>query len=206
MKNEPENRDLPPFDLDAEQALLGSLILDPSLWPRISGVLNEEDFHSPAHQLIWTAISQIAGEGKPADHMLVLGRLKDDQLIDEIGGLGYFVELADSVPTAANAIYYAGLVQAKAIQRNVHLAGLELLRVASDDALAGRSPEQLLAEAEGVFQALRSSATTKNLATHSDLISAADLLSLSLPEHRWAVEHLVPEGLTILADSLRTLG
>ena len=98
---------LPPHSLEAEQSVLGGLMLDNEAADRIGDVVAAGDFYSDAHRVIHRQIVQLIGEGKPADVVTVSESLASAQKLDYVGGLAYLGALAQNVPTAANIRHYA---------------------------------------------------------------------------------------------------
>lgn len=111
---------LPPHALEAECALLGSMILD---W-RVCGdvvqiIKGGSDFYKQAHSAIYDALVQLYDQGQSIDMVQLNQKLVDKQLLDEVGGINYLLELAESVPHAASATYYAQIVREKAKLRKL---------------------------------------------------------------------------------------
>lgn len=135
----------PPQNIEAEQAVLGAIFLDPTSLHVASELIQPEDFYRAAHQKIYAAMLDLSAEGTPVDIVTVTTALKDQGLIEDVGGLAYLSELADSAPTAANIQYYAKIVEEKSILRR-------LIRVATNIATEGYSREdevdELLNDAE----------------------------------------------------------
>ena len=101
----------PPQSIEAEQAVLGGLLLDPSAWDQVADVINEKDFYRPDHRLIFDAIGALAGAGKPCDAVTVAEQLERTGKLDAAGGLAYLSSLARDTPTAANVRAYADIVR-----------------------------------------------------------------------------------------------
>ncbi|MCC3358997.1 replicative DNA helicase [Bacillus sp. REN16] len=136
---------IPPQNIEAEQAVLGAIFLEPSSLTLASEVLIPEDFYRTAHQKIFDAMLNLSDKGEPVDLVTVTSELADVKILDEIGGVSYLSELAGSVPTAANIEYYAKIIEEKSILRR-------LIRTATTIATDGYSREDevdaLLGEAE----------------------------------------------------------
>ncbi|MEZ5499928.1 MAG: replicative DNA helicase [Steroidobacteraceae bacterium] len=116
----------PPHSVEAEQAVLGGLLLDSKSWDDVADAVVAEDFYRPDHGLIFTAIGQIAGAAKPADVVTVSEALARQGKLEEAGGLGYLGTLARDTPTAANARHYAEIVRERALLRRLAHAGNEI--------------------------------------------------------------------------------
>ncbi|MED4403307.1 replicative DNA helicase [Metabacillus fastidiosus] len=136
---------IPPQNIEAEQAVLGAIFLEPSSLVLASEVLIPEDFYRATHQKIYNAMLTLADKGEPVDLVTVTSILADQELLEEIGGVSYLSDLANSVPTAANIEYYSKIVEEKSILRR-------LIRTATQIATDGYSREDevqvLLGEAE----------------------------------------------------------
>ncbi|MFO7596837.1 MAG: replicative DNA helicase [Desulfocurvibacter africanus] len=118
-------RKIPPQNLEAEQAVLGGVFLNSSVFPQLLDLLDEDDFYSPAHQRIYAAFTELFRKSIPVDLLTVADELHKSGQLDTIGGQPYLAELAGGVISAANAVYHAEIVKEKSIQRR-------LIRVASD--------------------------------------------------------------------------
>lgn len=121
----------PPSDQEAEQAVLGSVMIDPAQLPAVSKIIGADDFYAPQHRKIWSAMGALASRGEPVDARLLCDELKRRGDLDEVG-VGYLEEVVESVPAASNAIYYAGVVRRHADQRR-------LIDVGRDVVEAGRA-------------------------------------------------------------------
>ncbi len=136
---------LPPQNIEAEQAVLGAIFLEPSSLTLASEILIPEDFYRAAHQKIFNVMLKLSDQGKAVDLITVTEELVATKLIDDTGGVSYLSELAASVPTAANIEYYARIVEEKSLLRR-------LIRTATTIAQDGYSREDevetVLSEAE----------------------------------------------------------
>ncbi|WP_240126275.1 replicative DNA helicase [Thermomonas alba] len=137
---------VPPQSIEAEQAVLGGLMLDPSAYDRIADMLLEEDFYRRDHQLIYRAIRELVEKNRPCDAVTV-GEWFDSQGIGEqVAGGAYLVELAANTPSAANIRAYAEIVRDKAIQRRLIDVGTSIVNDGFQP--EGRDSSELLAKAE----------------------------------------------------------
>ena len=107
----------PPQDIVAEQSVLGGMLLSKDAIADVVEVLRPDDFYRPAHQTIYDAIIDIYGRGDPADPVTIAAELTRGGLLAKVGGAPYLHTLIASVPTAANAGYYADIVRERAILR-----------------------------------------------------------------------------------------
>ncbi len=136
---------LPPQSLEAEKAVLGSLLLDPQMCDEIALMLRHGDFYADANQRLYRNIMAMHDQGKRIDITLLVERLKQEGEYEAIGGAAYLAEVAQSVPYAANAMYYAEIVRNKATVRELIHASTEILRDAWDPTY---EPKELLSHAE----------------------------------------------------------
>ncbi len=119
-----ENLRVPPHSIEAEQAVLGGIMLQPEAWDRIADVLTAEDFYRRDHRLIFAAIGTLVERGRPCD-VITLGEWFDaQQQAGEVGGLGYLAELVNNTPSAANVRAYAEIVREKSLLRRLIDAGV----------------------------------------------------------------------------------
>jgi len=142
---------VPPHSVEAEQSVLGGLLLDNLAWDRAGDLLTESDFYRHEHRLIYAAIGALAAASKPADVITVFEQLQSLGRADDCGGLAYLNALAQSVPSAANIRRYAEIVRERAILRKLIAASDEIATNAFNP--QGRAVTQILDEAEGkIFQ------------------------------------------------------
>ncbi|WP_171165940.1 replicative DNA helicase [Usitatibacter palustris] len=141
-----ESLRLPPHSVEAEQAVLGGLLLSNPAWDRIGDVLSEPDFYRHDHRLIWRVITRLVEDNKPADVLTVSEALKQGGELQDSGGVGYLQQLASATPSAANIRRYAEIVRDRAIMRKLAEVGTMI----ADSAFTpqGREARQLLDEAE----------------------------------------------------------
>jgi replicative DNA helicase len=120
----------PPHDLPAEQSVLGGMLLSKDAIADVVEVLRMADFYRPAHGLVYEVIGDLYGRGEPADVISVAAELSRRELLERVGGPGYMHTLISSVPTAANAGYYARIVAEKAVLRRLAEAGTRIVQLA----------------------------------------------------------------------------
>jgi replicative DNA helicase len=138
---------VPPQSIEAEQSVLGGLLLDNGAWDRAADVVTEADFYRFEHKLIFGAIGALIGASKPADVITVYEHLQMAGKAADSGGLAYLNALAQSVPSAANMRRYAEIVRERAILRKLIAASDEIATNAFNP--QGRAVSQILDEAEG---------------------------------------------------------
>jgi replicative DNA helicase len=138
---------VPPHSIEAEQSVLGGLLLDNLAWDRSADLLSDSDFYRYEHRLIYSAIGGLINATKPADVITVYEQLQSLGKAEECGGLAYLNALAQSVPSAANLRRYAEIVRERAILRKLVAASDEIATTAFNP--QGRPVAQILDEAEG---------------------------------------------------------
>ncbi|MCF7907172.1 replicative DNA helicase [Patescibacteria group bacterium] len=124
---------LPPQNIEAEQALLGSLLIDQEAIVRVADLIVAKDFYREIHQKIYDAILEIWEQREPIDILSVANRLQEKKSLDLIGGRSYLASLANSVPTASHIASYAQIVQKKSILRRSIEASTEIVRMAYEE-------------------------------------------------------------------------
>ena len=110
---------VPPNNIEAEKALLGSIMLRSEVLYEITDLAHASSFYSEKHRLIFETMMELFSKRNPTDLLTVSARLKEKNILDEIGGNSYLGELVNSVPSASNAAYYAEIIQKKHIARNL---------------------------------------------------------------------------------------
>ena len=141
----------PPHSIEAEQSVLGGLLIDNAAWDRIADLVGVSDFYRQDHKLIFGAISRLIDTGKPADAVTVFEALRNSGKVDDAGGLVYLNTLAQNTPSAANIRRYAEIVRERSVLRRLVTAGDEIATSALTR--AGRDTKQILDDAETkVFQ------------------------------------------------------
>ena len=138
---------VPPHSVEAEQSVLGGLLIDNMAWDRAGDQITDGDFYRWEHREIFTAIAALIGASKPADVITVFEHLQSMGKAEQIGGLAYLNALAQSVPSAANMRRYAEIVRERAILRKLISASDDIATNAFNP--QGRAVSQILDEAEG---------------------------------------------------------
>ncbi|MBU0481924.1 MAG: replicative DNA helicase [Proteobacteria bacterium] len=124
---------LPPQNIEAEQCVLGSILLQQGTMVRAVESLSAEDFYRPEHKLIFSAMLKLFDRTEPQDLVTISNILRDENNLDKVGGPGYLAELTDIVPVAANISYYAKIVRTKSILRQL---------ISTTTSIAGRCYEE----------------------------------------------------------------
>ena len=138
---------VPPHSTEAEQSVLGGLLIDNMAWDRAGDIVTDSDFYRYEHREIFNAIATLIGASKPADVITVFEQLQSNGKAEAVGGLAYLNALAQSVPSAANLRRYAEIVRERAILRKLISASDEIATNAFNP--QGRAVSQILDEAEG---------------------------------------------------------
>ncbi len=142
---------LPPHSVEAEQSVLGGMLLDASAWDKIADLIGEQDFYRNEHRLIYRHVGRLADQARPIDVITVAESLENNGELDKVGGLAYLGSLAQNVPSAANIRRYAEIVRERAIMRKLAEVGGDIATSALNP--GGRDADQLLDEAESkVFE------------------------------------------------------
>jgi replicative DNA helicase len=176
-----ENLKIPPHHLEAEQAVLGSLLLDIKRASVVFEILRPEDFYRDNHRLIFAAVAEIYDRGDPCDLVTVTEQLGKNGALERIGGMGTVALIARSVPSAAHAEYYAQIIAEKSLLR-------ELLRLAQTVQEQGYQPEkearELLEETEKQLLDIAQRRSRKNFAVMRELLQQTMDKIEYLFEHR----------------------
>lgn len=118
---------IPPQNIEAEQSVLGAMLLDKEAIASATEILKPEDFYKEAHGAIFDAIVQIYNKFQPVDLITLSEQLKNTSILEEVGGVGYISDLANTVPSSSNVRYYAKIVEEKSLMRKLIRASSEIL-------------------------------------------------------------------------------
>lgn len=151
---------VPPHSLEAEQAVLGGLMLDNRRFDEVSEIITSTDFYRQDHRLIFAAAERLAGDSEPLDVVTLAEFLERAGDIEDAGGLGYLAELAEKTPGAANIRAYAEIVRERSVLRSL----IEVSGNIADSAFnpLGRTSDELLDEAERNVFKIAESRNTQN--------------------------------------------
>jgi replicative DNA helicase len=143
---DPSAYKVPPHSEEAEQSVLGGLLLDESAWDRVADRIGSEDFYQHAHKVIFEAVGQLIDANRPPDLVTLAENLERQGRLEEVGGTAYLASLANNTPTAANIAHYAQVVRERALLRSLITAATEI----SEDAFnpGARSVADILDNAE----------------------------------------------------------
>ncbi len=168
----------PPFNLEAEVGVLGSIMLMPDTCDEIVNLIRPGDFYDEAHQILFRHIMDMHGAGKKIDPLLLRESLIGSNEFETVGGAARLAEIFTSVPNAAHVTYYANIVRSKATARNLITTCSDLLTEAYRP---DGDPDSLLNDAEQKVFAIRESRQSNNLAMIDEiLVDAMDRLEARL--------------------------
>lgn len=139
---------VPPHNLEAEQAVLGAIMLEPEAGSSVFEMLQPEDFYRDNHRIIFSALRDLFGKSDPIDLVSVAESLRQKGRLEQVGGIATISEIARSVPSAANVDYYAKLVSEKALLRQLIRASSSILERGYEP---GEEARSLLEEAEKII-------------------------------------------------------
>ncbi len=141
-----EQLKMPPHSFEAEQSVLGGLMLDNEAWDRVAERVVAQDFYSRPHRIIFAAMSRLSEQGLPIDLITLQEELERHEQLEEVGGFAYLVEVAKNTPSAANISAYAEIVRERAVVREMISVANEIAESGFDP--QGRNAADLLDEAE----------------------------------------------------------
>ena len=137
---------VPPHSIEAEQAVLGGILLDNDAWDRLAGILTGAHFYRSDHRAVFNAVSDLCEEGQPCDVVTVAERLERNGQLESSGELAYLAELVEMTPSAANVSAYAEIVRERAVLRDLIRTSTEITEAAFRP--QGRGAIELLDDAE----------------------------------------------------------
>jgi replicative DNA helicase len=187
---------VPPQDLHAEQATLGSMLLEPEAAARVLALLGDADFYREAHRTIYRAMQAVDRRKEPVDLITVSAELRREGVLDEVGGAEYLTALIGEVPTTAHVVRYATIVAEKSLLRKLVATGMEIAAAAYDNPPDVRA---LLDDAEERIFKIGETRISRDFAPMGPLMSMTfDLIDATY--HNPGALTGVPTGLTELDD------
>lgn len=135
----------PPHNLEAEQSILGSLMLEKDAVIKVADLLKVGDFYKDAHNTIYETMLELYEDREPLDVLSISNKLDEKKLLERIGGSSYLASLVSSVPSASHIVHYAKVVQKKALLRRLILAASEIVEAGYEE---GEDVEKILDQAE----------------------------------------------------------
>ncbi|MEN6374324.1 MAG: replicative DNA helicase [Smithella sp.] len=143
--SDPSLYKIPPQNLEAEQSILGSVLLENSAINSVLEIMSKDDFYSEAHRKIFNVMVELSEKNEPVDIITLSNALKDRKLLDSIGGTAYLASLVDNVPSAANVANYARIAKEKAILRGLIASATDIITSCYE---TGSDVDQVLDQAE----------------------------------------------------------
>lgn len=137
---------IPPHSIEAEQSVLGGLLLDNLAWDRVIERISENDFYRTSHRLIFQRMLELARRNLPIDVLTISESLKEHRVLEEVGGEVYLFELAKNTPSVANISAYADIVRERSVLRQLIQAANTIAESAFNP--EGREISELLDHAE----------------------------------------------------------
>ncbi|ANS86621.1 replicative DNA helicase [Vibrio scophthalmi] len=151
---------VPPHSLEAEQSVIGGLLLDNERWDTVAERVMASDFYSRPHRLVFEAVKRILEDSKPLDLITLSEHLEQHEQLEDVGGFAYLADLVKNTPSAANINAYADIVAERAMVRNLISVANEIADSGYDP--QGRSSDDLLDLAESKVFAIAESRTTES--------------------------------------------
>ena len=161
---------LPPQNLEAEQSVLGGVLLDNQSFDRVADTLSTHDFYRPAHSKIFNSMLELAKRSEPIDIVTLTSKMKELGVYEEVGGAAYLAELLERVPTALHSEKYASLVSEQAIKRRLITSCTEIAQKGFDPVIPAA---ELVDFAEREIFKVSSSKKSENVAAARDLVRSA---------------------------------
>jgi replicative DNA helicase len=158
---------VPPQNIEAEQSVLGSMLLEKEAILSASEILKGEDFYKESHKKIFEVIIDLYDKNEPVDLITVSEELRKRNALEEIGGITYITALANSVPTAANVAYHAKIVKDKSIMRKLIHVSTKLVSMGYEE---GRDVEEVLDEAERMIFEIAQRRSMEGFASIRDVV------------------------------------
>src|SRR5699024_6318762 len=137
---------LPPHSIEAEQSVIGGLLLYEKAWDDIAGTIGEDDFYRQDHRLLFRGLADLADTGQPRDLVTLTEWLRSRDLLEKAGGATYIGTLAADIPSAANIKAYAGIIREHATLRRLIRAGDQITSMAFEP--SGQSADDIVGAAE----------------------------------------------------------
>src|SRR6478752_7340100 len=160
----------PPFDLQAEIGVLGSIVLLPDVLDDVVMIVRPDDFYDDAHRKLYKHMCELHESSKKIDPTLLIDRLKAAGEFESIGGSAYLSKIINSVPNAAHATYYADIVREKSTLRSLITASTEILRDSYDET---QEAKHLLGQAEQKIFSILDSRSDSAVQTIKDVLHTA---------------------------------
>lgn len=162
------NNQTAPYSQEAEEAVLGSAIMSPNIYPVLADILHADDFFLQRHGTIWRALERLSDRGETIDYLTIVNELTAMKQIEAVGGPAYLTQLVTSVPTSSHAEVYAQIVERAAIRRRLMAAADGIKTLAVDENL---TTGEVMGEVENLLTPLRAQAGGRQSSTLSDSLT-----------------------------------
>jgi replicative DNA helicase len=189
----PENSNqlrVPPQFLEGERAILGGLLIDNEALPKVMAVLSEDDFYRENHRSVYRAMSGLFAKNEPVDWLTLTATLKEEGLLESVGGPAFLTDLANAVPSAANILHYAQRVKEKSVLRGLINAATEISTRCFEE---HGDIDEFLDEAEQIIFSIGESRINTGFAHIQDLMKGSIKTIERLYEHQESITG-VPSG------------
>ncbi len=167
---------IPPHNLEAEMALIGSMLVDREIMGTVGEIVQPSDFYAHVHETIFAVLLDLFDRGEPLDKITVAEALRQRDALEKVGGLSYLSSLMDTVQTAASATYYAKIVREKAVLRSLIHAGTQITQLGYEARRRRRRARSI--------KASRSSTQSANARCHGDFVAGQPPDERSVRPHR----------------------
>ena len=169
----PSSPRTPPHDVGAEMSVLGGMLLSKDAAASCTEVLDAADFYRPAHQEVFEAVAELVGRAQPADAVTVADALTRSGALQRVGGAPYLHTLVASVPSAANAGWYAQIVKERAVLRRLVEAGTKVVQLGYDGAETGEEVAAVVDRAQAAVYDVAEMRRSEDVPTLADLVGPA---------------------------------
>ncbi len=164
---------VPPQNIDAERSVLGAMLIDKEAIAAVTEILNVDDFYREAHRIIFAAMMELYNKNEAVDLITITDILKQDNKLEDIGGIAYITSLANAVPTAANVKYHAKIVEEKSVLRQIVRVSTEIAGMGYE---AGEDVGLLIDQAESKILEI------SNRKKRADFTAISDVLMNSVQD------------------------
>lgn len=186
---------IPPQNLEAEQSIIGSLMLDQEAWDQVADLLVATDFYKPAHQKIFTTIAELHSKNLPVDLITVSNSIQSKGELEQIGGTSYLIDLVNKTVSSANIVSYAKIVNEKSLLRRMISASSKIIDNAFSESFVDINA--FIDQAEGEFYKLSETKKTEGLIGPMEVVKNSLVKLEELYKKRSDVTG-VPTGFTVL--------
>ncbi len=186
---------IPPQNIEAEQSILGSLMLEKEAWDQVADIISESEFYKPAHQKIYASINELHKKNMPVDLITVSNLLSTKGELELVGGADYLVDLVNRTISSANIASYAKIVRDKSLLRRIIASSSSLIEKAYEEDFV--DVESFIDQAEGEFYKLGEKKKTEGLISAIEVVKSSVVKIEELYNRRSDITG-VPTGFTML--------